>query len=115
MVAGEDMQAALQVAEAAGYQQAVARAHSLAGNFLQALRCLLTATSPPGQLCSSPALPLFSACLECIARQEIMCCDGLELRLCCAASAFVAQHTGHQDIMSRASIQKVWEMIWIFC
>ena len=90
MAAGEDMQAALQVAEAAGYQQAVAHAHSLAGNFLQALRCLLTATSPPGQLPSSPALPLFSICLECIARQEIMCCGGFEPRPFCAAPLVIA-------------------------
>ncbi|KAL3136710.1 hypothetical protein ABBQ38_005943 [Trebouxia sp. C0009 RCD-2024] len=45
---GGDMQEAVQVAQAAGFQQAVARAHYLAGNFLQALHCAIHATSTPG-------------------------------------------------------------------
>lgn len=48
------MEQALQVAQAAGFQQAVARGHYLAGNFLQALHCAIHATSTPGLL--SPTL-----------------------------------------------------------
>ena len=46
--AGSDMEQAVQVAQGAGFQQAVARAHYLAGNFLQALHCAIHATSTPG-------------------------------------------------------------------
>lgn len=48
------MQEAVQVAQAAGFQQAVARAHYLAGNFLQALHCAIHATSTPGAHPCSP-------------------------------------------------------------
>ena len=46
--AGSDMEQAVQVAQRAGFQQAVARAHYLAGNFLQALHYAIHATSTPG-------------------------------------------------------------------
>ncbi|KAL0048183.1 hypothetical protein WJX82_009442 [Trebouxia sp. C0006] len=45
---GSDMDQALQLAQEAGFQQAVVRAHYLAGNFLQALHCTIGAASPPG-------------------------------------------------------------------
>ncbi len=48
---GSDMDQALQLAQEAGFQQAVVRAHYLAGNFLQALHCTIGAASPPGKLC----------------------------------------------------------------
>jgi len=44
------MEQALQLAQEAGFQQAVVRAHYLAGNFLQALHCTIGAASPPGKL-----------------------------------------------------------------
>ncbi|KAL0030409.1 hypothetical protein WJX79_001821 [Trebouxia sp. C0005] len=45
---GSDMDQALQLAQEAGFQQAVVRAHYLAGNFLQALHCTIGTASPPG-------------------------------------------------------------------
>lgn len=50
MLAGSDMQQALQLAEGAGFQQAVARVHYLAGNFLQALHCIIATTAAPGNI-----------------------------------------------------------------
>ena len=47
---GSDMDQALQLAQEAGFQQAVVRAHYLAGNFLQALHCTIGTASPPGKL-----------------------------------------------------------------
>ncbi len=47
-LAGSDMEEALQLAQGAGFQQAVARVHYLAGNFLQALHCTIGTTSAPG-------------------------------------------------------------------
>lgn len=44
------MEQALQLAQEAGFHQAVVRAHYLAGNFLQALHCTIGAASPPGKL-----------------------------------------------------------------
>lgn len=44
------MEQALTLAQEAGYQQAVARVHYMAGNFLQALHCTIGTTSPPGNL-----------------------------------------------------------------
>lgn len=46
--AGSDMDQAVQLAQEAGFQQAVARAHYLAGHFLQALHCAIHATSTAG-------------------------------------------------------------------
>ena len=48
VVAGAAMEEALRLAQTAGYQQAVARVHYLAGNFLQALHCTIATTSTPG-------------------------------------------------------------------
>lgn len=47
------MEQALALAQEAGYQQAVARVHYMAGNFLQALHCTIGTTSPPGKLRST--------------------------------------------------------------
>ena len=47
---GSDMEQALQLAQEAGFHQAVVRAHYLAGNFLQALHCTIGVASPPGKL-----------------------------------------------------------------
>ena len=52
--AGSDMEQAVQMAQGAAFQQAVARAHYLAGNFLQALHSAIHATSTPGL---HPCLP----------------------------------------------------------
>ena len=53
-LAGGDMEQAVQLAQGAAFHQAVARAHYLAGNFLQALHCAIHATSTPGV---HPCLP----------------------------------------------------------
>ncbi|KAL0018560.1 hypothetical protein WJX77_004866 [Trebouxia sp. C0004] len=45
---GSDMEQALQLAQEAGFQQAVVRVHYLAGNFLQALHCTIGSAPPPG-------------------------------------------------------------------
>lgn len=61
------MQEAVQVAQAAGFQQAVARAHYLAGNFLQALHCAIHATSTPGAHPCSPCPPPLGSCANHVA------------------------------------------------
>ena len=83
------MEEALQLAQGAGFQQAVARGHYLAGNFLQALHCAIHATSTPGAPhCYYPTQLLqlmSSACLLCV----VQCCASVPLCFAHDTSSYI--------------------------